>query len=271
MDLENYISSGIIDAYVLGQVSDQERREVECMSKIYPEIKDELVKCQHALEMVAKSSAISPPTELKGQILRKIKSVKQEKGDLEGKVIAMDVNKSDEQKLSLTKIAAVLIIAILSGVLMFQISQSGKLSSDAELAKQEILESQKKIAELNVQVDELKKDNNIIFSSSTTQIKLAATDFQPAAEVRIFYNKNLKEAVMVSDKLDEPGELNQYQLWAIADGVPVDLGVISKGVDKEKFSVNIDQIDAFAITLEKNGGVESPTLENLVVIGKLTS
>lgn len=42
MDIEDYIASGILENYVFGHVSAQEMQEVECMSHIYPEIKEEL-------------------------------------------------------------------------------------------------------------------------------------------------------------------------------------------------------------------------------------
>lgn len=267
MDLENYISSGIIDAYVLGHVSDQERREVECMSKIYPEIMDELRNAQLSLEMVAKSNAVNPPSNLKDQILSKIKSVEQDEPGSKGKIIALDSSVNQQKGLPIFRIAAILVIAVLSGLFIYQLRQSNKLTTEVQLAEEENLNSQKQLEELNLQIAELRGDNDIIISPSTAQIKLAGTDFQPSAQVRIFYNNDLKEVVMISDQLEEPGDLNQYQLWAIADGVPVDLGVITKGIEKEKFPIDLEHVDAFAITLEKNGGVESPTLENMVVIG----
>ena len=33
MNTKEYITSGILEEYVLGVVSDQERREIECLSK----------------------------------------------------------------------------------------------------------------------------------------------------------------------------------------------------------------------------------------------
>ena len=38
MNIPEYIDSGILESYALGSVSDQERREVECLSAIYPEV-----------------------------------------------------------------------------------------------------------------------------------------------------------------------------------------------------------------------------------------
>ena len=46
MNINDYISSGILEQYVLGDISPQEKKEVECMSHIYPELQEELLKCK---------------------------------------------------------------------------------------------------------------------------------------------------------------------------------------------------------------------------------
>ena len=55
MDIKEYISSGILESYVLGNASEQERREVECISSIYPEIRQELDALSRSLEKYAEA------------------------------------------------------------------------------------------------------------------------------------------------------------------------------------------------------------------------
>ena len=76
MDIKEYISSGIIENYVLGNVSPQEKQEVECMSHIYPEIKTELEQLQTAIENIAFTLEKNPPAHLKSKILDAIKNEK---------------------------------------------------------------------------------------------------------------------------------------------------------------------------------------------------
>ncbi len=66
----------------------------------------------------------------------------------------------------------------------------------------------------------------------------------------------------------------QLQLWAIADGKPVSLGVFDVADLKEMsdpFAVDAKNISAFAITIEKRGGSEQPTMEKMVVMGAVNS
>jgi anti-sigma-K factor RskA len=64
---------------------------------------------------------------------------------------------------------------------------------------------------------------------------------------------------------------HQYQLWALVDGKPVDLGVFDMR-DGEVGLKNMKPIgvaQTFAVTLEPRGGSVSPTLEKLMVIGNI--
>jgi anti-sigma-K factor RskA len=66
-------------------------------------------------------------------------------------------------------------------------------------------------------------------------------------------------------------EAHQYQLWALVDGKPVDLGVFDS-TDKTiglKDMKSIGNAQTFAVTLEPRGGSVSPTLEKLMVIGNI--
>jgi anti-sigma-K factor RskA len=73
-------------------------------------------------------------------------------------------------------------------------------------------------------------------------------------------------------KLPQPPADKQYQLWAIADGKPVDIGMIE---NEQSFAAvfqkmkDIHNPQAFAITLEKKGGVPSPTMSEMYVLGKI--
>ena len=61
----------------------------------------------------------------------------------------------------------------------------------------------------------------------------------------------------------------QYQLWALVDGKPVSAGMYSAEKDTKEILANIPKAQAFAITLEKQGGSTSPTMENMFVMGNI--
>ncbi|MFZ1314353.1 MAG: hypothetical protein WAR38_15915, partial [Chitinophagaceae bacterium] len=74
MNIQEYISSGITESYVLGLASDEERREFEKMCAQYPEVLQARFAFELAMEKQALENAINPTAELKDRILERIGS-----------------------------------------------------------------------------------------------------------------------------------------------------------------------------------------------------
>ena len=72
MDIKEYISSGIIEAYVMGLASEEEIRILDCVQKNNPEVKQAILDAQNTLEDFASQQAIAPPPALKSAIWAKI-------------------------------------------------------------------------------------------------------------------------------------------------------------------------------------------------------
>ena len=53
IDIRDYIASGVLEAYVLGDISEKERAEVESFATLHPEIKQEKEAIEVALEQYA--------------------------------------------------------------------------------------------------------------------------------------------------------------------------------------------------------------------------
>lgn len=65
MNIENYISSGIIEMYVMGVLSDEESQEVRQLSSTYPEISAEIGRVSSTLENYARVNEKSPSPSVK--------------------------------------------------------------------------------------------------------------------------------------------------------------------------------------------------------------
>ena len=72
MNVTEYIASGILESYVMGAVSDQERREVECLSSIYPDVRQELDHLSVALEQYTQLYSVEPPASVKAKLLAQL-------------------------------------------------------------------------------------------------------------------------------------------------------------------------------------------------------
>jgi hypothetical protein len=72
VNIKEYISSGIVESYVLGLVSATERIEFESLCVQYPEILEARIAFEQSLEEQLLSDAKQPPQHLKQQIESKI-------------------------------------------------------------------------------------------------------------------------------------------------------------------------------------------------------
>lgn len=64
-DCKEFIISGILELYVLEQTTSEENIEVETMSALYPEVKQEIVEISGALERYALENPITPDPTIK--------------------------------------------------------------------------------------------------------------------------------------------------------------------------------------------------------------
>lgn len=282
MDIQTYIASGILENYALGLTTDQERREVECMSAIYPELKTELLAIQSSLESYAEALATPAPKHLRASILEQIKHIEQDAPENTAAVTPKQNNTIDPYKQGRIirmngylkmAVAASIVFCIGTAVLYMNIRSSQDILQNKYASlKQDSDVSQDQVALLNDSLAISTQRQQLMLAQETQVVVLAGTAVSPDSKARVFWNQKQEQYLFVSDQLPIPEVGKQYQLWAIADGKPMDLGVLDKSTsfDLPK-KIKLNQIQAFAITLEKEGGSPTPTLEQLYVIGEAKS
>lgn len=267
MDVKEYISSGILESYVLGAASDQEQRAVQCLSKIYPEIAEALRALEADMETFAQSLAKAPPTALKGNVMAAIKNVEQE-----SVLRKVDTMQSDNTKvvtpapMTVSKtsrpwMAAASLAALIGLTVIFFINQNSQ--------KKELLALQEKVQSSETFNSQLNDLNAWLAHSRTRKIQLKGTESFPDGEVAVFWNDLTEDVAFKVGKLPALEANKDYQLWAIVDGKPTDMGVM----DYKNALANIVKgskvanAQAFAITIEPKGGSVEPTLSDMVVVG----
>lgn len=274
MDIKEYIASGIIESYVLGACSDQEQREVNCLSSIYPEIKEELEKTQLSIEKYAESIAVAPPEALKSKIQAAIKNTQQEsvlKIVREEKVEAPKIIRMPA-RMKLAVAASLLVVVGIGALYLSNLNSMNKLEGQVATLNTEKSELASKFEEVKASLAENSSLNNFVLNESTSEIVLAGTDLSPQSKVRVYWNNKESKAVLISDYLPTPENGKQYQLWAISDGKPIDLGMLDKQNPNSKdLKITPKSVQAFAITLEKDGGNPTPTMDQMYVVGVTNS
>jgi anti-sigma-K factor RskA len=280
MNTQEYIESGILEQYVMGTLSAQEKQEVECMSHIYPEIAAELLSIQTTMEAFATSNQKTPPSHLRDQILGSLHELAISEKNAEGTAIdtpveSVTTNTSAEpvrkdnivaMRFNVMRIAASVLLLVSLG-LAYLLFQNRKVQNEqaSEIAsiKNDLQNKSQTIALQNTELQ-------VIQNPDFKKVNLAGIPAKsPDAQVTVYWNKQSNDVYLRVGKLPEPPTDKQYQLWAIADGKPVDMGMLSEiNLDTlfQKMKT-IENASAFAITLEKKGGVASPTLTEMYVMG----
>lgn len=272
MDSKEYISSGILESYILGFASPEEAGILECVMKNNAEVKAAYEEAQKTFELLATAQAVTPPIDLKAKIWDKIQ-LEQEVGDEKPVVSINHVEPKVEIQQSRPEIiieknnnwknyavaASVLFLVSIAGNLYWMNSQKDIKNEIA------ILKSEKQSHNLAMQ--NLEQKLQVTSNPNMLKIVLAGVEKHPESNAVVYWDKTSKDVYLTANSLPKAPEGMQYQLWAIADGKPVSAGMYTDEKDAKIALANIPNAQAFAITLEKEGGSTIPTMENMYVMG----
>jgi anti-sigma-K factor RskA len=282
VNVQQYISGGIVESYVLGLAEPFEREEFERMCSIYPEVREMRDAFESSLEEFALMNQSVPPKSVKGRVFAEIdmESGNHESGDenfsyrnepaksfrLEGK--ARNINRW-QRNLA----AAAVILLLFSTALNFYFFNKYReydkryqalVISQSELAMHDQV-LQTRLMDYEKAVEWMKDPNMAI-------VKMPAIPLgpDPSSVTTVYWDTLSKDVYLAVNQLPAPSAGEQYQLWAMVDGKPVDAGVfdIAKGAGVMKMK-NIPRAEAFAITLEKKGGSDKPSMDKLYVMGRV--
>lgn len=265
MNSREYISSGVLESYALGLCSAEEAADVERMYVLYPEVRTELEEIQAAMEKYAQAHATSPAQQTKASIFAEIDSLSDDKNR------PMPAGKQNARIISLPRYlaAASILLLGLSVLGNFLLYNKWKQVNEQVTA----LNNEKNVLADNLRTNQVKLDemNNsmaVIGNPEMTRVMMKGQPKSPGSMAVVYWDKQSKAVYLDVKHLPAPAEGKQYQLWAIVDGKPVDAGMLSltdtASVHRMK---DFESAQAFAITLEKMGGSDVPTLEEMVVMG----
>lgn len=261
MNIEEYISSGILEGYALGELSEQEMAAVHQNLRLYPVLREELLKIEETQEELLMQLAIPPSKKVKSKLFEKInhKHV--------GKVVQLEPSHMIWRYATAASIA----LAFITSYLAFNYWNKWR-ASESNLT--ELIAQNQRIAQdynnVNLRLDQIENDLKVTSNPDFARVVMKGTANAPQSLATVYWNQKTQEVFLSVQSMRELSKENQYQLWAIIDGKPVDCGVFDSnlaGVLKMKNIFNSPV--TFAVTVEPKGGKPSPTLETMQVAGNL--
>ena len=265
MNKQEYIESGILESYALGICSNAEKAEVEKTCAENAEIKKELLAVQSAVFSYGQLHQSKPKASLKAELLNQL--------DFAEPVVTVN---------PLDKIIPIqpkkFPFALAASLTLFGLSVIGNIVTYTKYQ-----EANDKVIALNaektslannfrknqVKLEELQANLLVTSNPNVQKVILKGVEKSPESLVMVYWNKESKEVFMEIKNLPLASAGKQYQLWAIVDGKPVNAGIISENkADSNFIKMNsFETAQAFAITLENEGGSENPTLTEMFVMG----
>jgi hypothetical protein len=254
---ENYISSGIIEQYVLGLCTDQEQQEIDILRKKDVLLNEAIVNFEIELEEKMMRHSFLPGVATDDKILQALQSLQE---PTLAPVLPIESPAKKVVKFSFAKIAAAAAILLLCVSAFFNYTQYKQNTAQATL-----------LASKNYAANTLPLSNyNILKDPSITPVAMMGVAEHPICRCTMFWDKSTGKAYIMIHHLVTSGASKDYQLWATVNGKQVSVGIINDEI-RDKF-VEVSGVPAhaneFAIILENAGGDKVPG-SDVYVRGKI--
>jgi len=260
LNIQAYIESGIIETYVLGLASPSESAEFEQLCAQYPELVAARRRFEEGLEKHASTHAVQPPVGVKVKILEAIALNPP-------KIVTMQ-NENKKGSSGFTSLLAAACVLLVVGLVWMVYQSRETKAQNAELQRTNVALNERLnstdsvLKQIIAETSVVKDPNNIV-------VNMVGTKAAPQSSANVYWDSTSTNVYLVVKNMPVLPNDQQYQLWALIDGKPKDLGVFDATKNKMILKMkNTQKAQAFAITIEKQGGSPSPTLQKMQSMGK---
>ncbi|MFV8226060.1 anti-sigma factor domain-containing protein [Christiangramia aquimixticola] len=266
MEIKEYISSGILELYVYGALPEAESREVTIKLKEHPEIRKEVEEIENALLKLSSSAAPYNPEAVLSRIKQKI-------GDKDNNEVIQLEKESGTPWVSYIGWAAS--IALLVG-LFFLYQTNNDLKEQLIAERVRALQLEQQIADIRDNAENAEELLAVLRDKNISRISLQGQNVAPEAFAAVYWNKEKNKAYVDAKELPAPPRGKVYQVWSLKLDplTPTSIGLLEDYAvdDNLIFELeNANESQAFGITLEPEGGSDSPSMDQLYVLGAVSA
>ncbi|WP_462249097.1 anti-sigma factor domain-containing protein [Ferruginibacter sp.] len=253
MDINNYIASGVIEIYVMGICSPEEKAEMELLRLKYPELNKAVLQFETAFENNLLKNATAPGSIADERILQSLKA-------LQTPVININTHQTAVKKISWLRPVAAAAILLFAASSIFNYTLFKK-TKEQELA-----------------LNEIKKNNSlpetdyaILKNPAITPVAMYGVASHSICRCTMFWDKKTGKAYIMIHHLVPSSPERKYQLWAMVNDKPVNVGMLNDEIRGRFIEIqNVPEgATAFKVTLENAAGASTPTEEQTYLYGKI--
>ena len=257
MNIENYISSGIIEQCVLGLCNREEMTELETLRTQYPDLDNAIVAFEKSFEerMLKNTTAITS-NKTDEQILKKLQSLNSNPMS----VVKTDTNKVRNFNVAKLFAAASVALLAVSAFYNFNLYSKNKAQED-KIAT--IIKSQSATLPPG--------DFSVMQNPSITPVGMYGVGSHAICRCTMFWDKSNGKAYIMIHHLVPSGDGKEYQLWANVEGKQVNVGTVNDKIRDRFIEVTgvPENSNSFAVVLNNNGAAISPSDDNTFLISKI--
>lgn len=270
MNIREYIESGILELYVAGSLPEDQKREVEQLAVQYPEVRKEITAIEEAFELYAHAHAKKPSGQVLENILSKIESGQKTSEKKTARTIPLNAERREGTVRILRTLAyaASILLLISLGLNVYYYNSYKRVQTDLAKLENDNLELAKQYQTMQANYTEIASEMDVLKNPDYMAVTMKGMPISPSSTAMVFWDKKSGTLYISANNLPQPENGKQYQLWALVGGKPVDAGVFTMNGNMQLMK-NIPQADAFAVTLEPEGGSPEPHLDFLYVIGNV--
>ncbi len=255
MDIKEYISSGIIEMYVMGICTAEEKLELETLRGQYPDLNKAINKYEIELEEEMLRQPKLPSLSTDELILKQLES-------LQTPVLQIDSGKNKRKLFTWSKFAAAAVLLLMiSSYFNFTLYNNNKKQ---DIALRDAVEKSKNIT-LPL------ADYNILKDPGITPVAMYGVGYHAICRCTMFWDKKTGKIYIMIHHLPQSSTSRDYQLWANVNGKQVSIGIIQDEIRGRFIEMQGVPADAasFIVTLENAGGAMIPTIEETYLSGKI--
>ncbi|WP_318344410.1 anti-sigma factor [Flagellimonas baculiformis] len=260
MEVEKYIASGILELYVAGALTPEQNLEVHRYAEQYPEIKMEIEAIEAAILKLSRTTSPGLPTD-------GFKKIEAELDD-----VITFVPPTSKKKTSWSSYLGWAASLLLAAGLLWVYTENNNLKSEIEVSNQEKQDLEETLSNIKEEAARQETFLEMLRDQDVTMIALGGQAVSPESYAKAYWDKSENKVVIDAQGLPEPPTGFTYQVWSLKLDplTPTSIGLLDDFAttgDKLFTLENVNESEAFGITLEPEGGSESPTLEQLYTLG----
>lgn len=245
MNIKEYISSGVVESYVLGLLTAQERFEFEQYCETYPELKAARSSFELAVEKEAMENAVWPPAHIKERVWDAILSKPESKSS---RIISMEPASTRRSGFSWLA-AASIILFLVAGYFAYNFYNQNK---DLKTTNSEL---EAKVNRTDSILNKVLEDQRRMNDPNVTVVNMVGLQKAVPGSASVYWDSTSTNVYLIVKNMPKLPSEKQYQLWALIDGKPVDLGLFDPPAEPNVILKmnNTQKADAFAISVENRG------------------